>query len=168
MIHILVAMEREGEALGLPFEVINISGTSIPPIAPSDTIVNVGYCGGDGFKPGTVIEPVVSVDAETGERIVLTPHFSANTGSSVTTAICVTSPSFVTQPLIESPAVYDMELAKLARIPCKALYCLKIVSDELNEADCEGFHSDAAWAEIRRLLEQSGLIHLSSTQPKQR
>ena len=168
MIHILVAMNREREALGLPFEVINISGTSIPPIAPSDTIVNVGYCGGDGFKPGTVIEPTVSIDAETGERINLTPHFSAKTGSSVTTAICVTSPSFVTQPLIESPAVYDMELAKLARIPCKALYCLKIVSDELNEADCEGFHSDAAWSTIRRLLASTGLIQLSLTQPKQR
>ena len=128
----------------------------------------MGYCGGDGFAPGTIVEPTVSIDAETGERINLTPHFSANTGSGAIPAVCVTSPSFVTQPLIESPAVYDMELAKLARIPCKALYCLKIVSDELNEADCEGFHSDAAWDEIRRLLEQSGLIHLSSTQPKQR
>ena len=168
MIRILVAMEREGEALGLPFEVINISGTSIPHIDSSDTIVNVGYCGGDGFKPGTVIEPTVSIDAETGEGIVLTPHFSAKTDSNVTPAVCVTSPSFVTQPLIESPAVYDMELAKLTRIPCKALYCLKIVSDELNEADCEGFHSDTAWADIRRLLEQSGLIQLSLPQPKQR
>lgn len=57
MIRILVAMEREGKALGLPFEVINIFGTSIPPISPSDIIVNVGYCGGDGFKPGTIVEP---------------------------------------------------------------------------------------------------------------
>ena len=168
MIHILVAMEREGEALGLPFEVINISGTSIPPIAPSDTIVNVGYCGGDGFKPGTVIEPTVSIDAETGEKVALPQHFSGKAGSSVTPAVCITSPSFVTTPLVPAPAVYDMELARLARIPCAALYCLKIVSDNLDEADCEGFHSDAAWDEIRRLLEQSGLIHLSSTQPKQR
>ena len=168
MIHILVAMEREGEALGLPCEVIGITGSSIPPIDPADTIVNVGYCGGDGFKPGTIVEPTAVIDAETGETLALPQHFSAKTGSSVTPAVCITSPSFVTKPLVPAPAVYDMELARLVQIHCKALYCLKIVSDELNEADCEGFHSDAAWAEIRRLLEQSGLIHLSSTQPKQR
>lgn len=51
MIRLLAAMEREGEALGvLPFpsEVFGIGGDSIPSIAPDDTIVHVGYCGGDG------------------------------------------------------------------------------------------------------------------------
>ena len=62
------------------------------------------------------------------------------------------------------PAVYDMELAKLARIPCKALYTLKIVSDDLNEAACEAFSDADAWSRVRELLVSAGLIQLSATQ----
>lgn len=152
MIRILVAMEREGEALGLPFEVIGIGGTSIPLINSDDIIVNVGYCGGDGIAPGTIVGPKTVIDAETGEWIDLPRHFPCQG------AVCITSPTFVTTPLMTSPAVYDMELAKLARIPCKALYSLKIVSDNLSEEACEAFHSDAAWAQIRAFLSTSGLI----------
>ena len=151
-VHILVAMEREGEALGFPFDVVGIGATSLPPINPDDIIINVGYCGGDGFAPGTIVEPKAVIDATTGEWIDLPRHFPCQ-GS-----VCVTSPTFVTAPLVSPPAVYDMELAKLARIPCAGLYYLKIVSDNLNEEACEGFHSDAAWAQIRAFLSTSGLI----------
>lgn len=64
----------------------------------------------------------------------------------------------MTTPLVSPPAVYDMELAKLARIPCAALYSLKIVSDNLNEADCESFSDADVWAQIRAFLSTSGLI----------
>ena len=66
MIRLLVAMEREGEALALPFELIGIGATDLPSIASCDIIVNVGYCGGDGYAPGTIIEPSAVIDAETG------------------------------------------------------------------------------------------------------
>ena len=167
MIRLLVAMEREGEALGalpFPFEVINITGTSIPPISPSDIIVNVGYCGGDGIAPGTIVEPKAVIDAETGEWTDLPRHFGEAEG--VVPALCITSPTFVTTPLMTGPAVYDMELARLARISCRALYTLKIVSDELNEADCESYSDSSAWSKVRELLVSAGLIQLSAMQPK--
>ena len=160
MIRLLVAMEREGKALALPFELIGIGTDSVPSIAPDDIIVNIGYCGGDGIAPGTIVEPQTVVDAETGEWIDLPLHFGGVEG--VVPALCVTSPTFVTTPLMTGPAVYDMELAKLARIPCKALYTLKIVSDNLNEGDCEAFSDEAAWARIRELLVSAGLIQLSA------
>ena len=165
MIQLLVAMEREGEALGalpFPFEVINITDTSIPAISPSDIIVNVGYCGGDGIAPGTIVEPKAVVDAETGEWIDLDTHFG--NVEDVVPALCITSPNFITTPLMTGPAVYDMELAKLARIPCKALYTLKIVNDELNEAACESFSDGTVWSKVRELLVSSELIQLSATQ----
>lgn len=152
MIRVLVAMEREGEALALPSDVIGIGATNLPLITPDDIIINVGYCGGDGFKPGTIIEPSAVIDAETGEWIDLPRHFPCQG------AICITSTSFVTKSLMTGPAVYDMELAKLARIPCKALYCLKIVSDNLDEKNCEGFNDETAWAQIRAYLTTPGLI----------
>ena len=165
MIRLLVAMEREGEALGalpFPFEVIGIGGHSVPQINPSDIIVNVGYCGGDGYAPGTIVEPMAVVDAETGEWIDLPQHFSGI--GEVIPVLCITSPTFVTTPLMTDPAVYDMELAKLARITCANLYSLKIVSDNLNEADCESYSDAEAWAKVRELLVSAGLIQLSATQ----
>ena len=164
MIRLLVAMEREGEALALPFELIGIGADYVPSIASDDIIVNVGYCGGDGIAPGTIVEPKAVIDAETGEWTDLPRHFGEAEG--VVPALCITSPTFVTTPLMTGPAVYDMELARLARIPCKALYTLKIVSDELNEADCEAFSSDKAWSKVRELLVSAGLIQLSAMQPK--
>jgi hypothetical protein len=162
MIRLLVAMEREGEALAIPFEFIGIGADSVPSIAPDDIIVNVGYCGGDGIAPGTIVEPQAVVDAETGEWLDLSLHFGNVEG--VVPALCITSPTFITTPLMTGPAVYDMELAKLARIPCKALYTLKIVSDDLNEAACEAFSDADAWSKVRELLVSAGLIQLSATQ----
>ena len=146
MIRILTAMQREADALGLPCEVIGIGAADIPPVAPDDIIINVGYCGGDGVPVGTIVEPKAVIDAETGEWIDLDPHFPCQK------EVCVTSSTFVTEPLMTGPVIYDMELAKLARIPCAGLYCLKIVSDELNEGDCESFNDEAVWARVRELV----------------
>lgn len=152
MIHILVAMEREGEALGLPFEVIGITGSSIPPINPDDIIVNVGYCGSERIPVGMVVEPLVSVDSETGESVKLEGHFPCSH------AVCITSPEFVSEPPAtasqwsRSPVIYDMELAKLVRITCAGLYCLKIVSDNLDERACEAYSDEAAWNRVRDMV----------------
>ena len=136
----------------------------MPFIASCDIIVNVGYCGGDRYAPGTIIEPSAVIDAETGEWTDLPQHFGGVEG--VIPALCVTSPTFVTTPLMTGPTVYDMELAKLIHIPCAGFYCLKIVSDNLNEGGCEAFSDVEAWATVWHYLVQHRLIQLSATQPK--
>ena len=62
------------------------------------------------------------------------------------------------EPCSINPSVYDMELRKIAALPHKKLYALKIVSDNLDEADCEAFEDVAAWEKIRRLLREKNLI----------
>ena len=51
-----------------------------------------------------------------------------------------------------------MELFKIMKLPHKALYVLKIVSDNLDEADCEAFNDAAAWEKVRELLKGAHLI----------
>ena len=51
-----------------------------------------------------------------------------------------------------------MELFKIRKLPHKELYCLKIVSDNLIETDCEAFRDDEAWERVRTLLKGAGLI----------
>ena len=48
--------------------------------------------------------------------------------------------------------IYDMELFKLTKIPHKRLYAVKIVSDNLNEKDCENFDETIAWATAREIV----------------
>ena len=152
MVHILVAMEREAEALGIPCEIIGTGATDIPETAEDDIIVNVGYCGGKDIPVGLIVEPVESISGETGEVINLDHHFDCQP------VTCVTSPEFVTEALLSTPAVYDMELAKLVSVPCARLYVLKIVSDNLDMKACESYKKPDAWAEVRRLLGEEGLI----------
>lgn len=151
---ILVAMEREAEALGIPCEIIGIGAEHIPDISPEDTIVNAGYCGGYRIRPGTAIEPSRTVSLDTGVTETMHRHFEGECASFP----CFTSGEFVTAPAYPWPAVYDMELAKLAAIPCKDLVCLKIVSDSLDEGECEAFDAPAAWERVRELLKGAGLI----------
>lgn len=153
-IRILVAMDREAQALGIPCEVIGIGAGDIPDIAPDDTIVNVGYCGGYKLKPGAVIEPSRSISLETRETKTMHRYFKGECESFP----CFTSGEFVTAPAYPWPAVYDMELAKLASVRCKGLVCLKIVSDSLDEGECEVFDDPAAWERVRELLKGAGLI----------
>ena len=153
MIHILVAMEREAEALALPCTVIGIGASNLPIISHSDIIVNVGYCGGDRIPVGSVVEPIVTIDADSWWVDTLTPHFEG-----VPKVPCISSSDFVAEPLVTGPAVYDMELSALAGINCAGLYVLKIVSDHLCEKDCEKYHDPAAWEKIRELLRNANLI----------
>ena len=154
MIWILTAMESEAEALGIPCEVIGIGAVNIPDIQPDDIIVNVGYCGGYHIPVGTVVEPCVSICVADGRVRHPERHFTGKTH----TCACFTDEAFVTEPLREAPAIYDMELSKLLQVPCRAFYCLKIVSDNLNEADCESFRDDEAWKQVRELLKGEHLI----------
>lgn len=146
MIRFLVAMEREADAFGVPCEIIGIGGTNIPEIEETDIIVNVGYCGATGMRPGTIVEPCISVDLSDDSVVELEKHFE------VQRAVCYTSDEFVTEPVTEEAAVYDMELSKLAKMKCAGLYVLKIVSDNLNEKDCEAFNSERSWERVRTIL----------------
>jgi hypothetical protein len=51
-----------------------------------------------------------------------------------------------------------MELFKINKLPHKRLYALKIVSDNMNEADCEAFNDAVAWDRVRELLKGEKLI----------
>ena len=151
MIRILVAMEREAESLGLPCELIGIGGTNLPQTSPDDILVNVGYCGGYKVPVGSIVEPCSAGDFRTGDMEVLDLHFDCMAYP------CFTADTFVTKPLDRSPAIYDMELWKVLKLPHRKLYCIKIVSDNLDEAVCEAFDSLEAWYMVRKLLEEEKL-----------
>ncbi len=152
MIRILTAMQREADSLGLPCEVVGICAADLPKTADDDILVNVGYCGAVGIEPGTVVEPDGVGSYETGEVRKLVTHFDC------VHAPCFTSGKFVTEPRPVTPAVYDMELQKIAELPHRELYVLKIVSDNLNEGSCEAFEDKAAWERLRTLLKGEKLI----------
>ena len=146
MTRILVAMEREAQALGLPCELIGIGGTDLPHTSPDDVLINVGYCGGYRVPVGSIVEPCSAGYYRTGEAIPLARHLS------LISYPCFTADMFVTKPLDGSPAIYDMELWKILKLPHRKLYCIKIVSDNLDEAACEAFDSREAWDRVRKLL----------------
>ena len=112
----------------------------------------MGYCGGYGIPVGSVIEPLFAGNAETEEVDDLERHFPCETRP------CFTSDSFVTAPLCHCPAIYDMELFKINKLPHRKLYVLKIVSDNLDEKDCEAFNDAPAWDRVRELLKGEKLI----------
>ena len=161
-LHILTAMPREAQSLGLSCEVIGIGATDLPEIGENDAILNIGYCGSNGIPVGTIIEPNLCVDMRSGEAIPLHRHFEGLCRS----AACFTSDTFVTEASRKEPTVYDMELFWLAKIPCHAIYVLKIVSDNLNERDCEEFDGKESWKQVREILAQTGIISREAIEKK--
>lgn len=144
-------MEREARSLGLPCELVGIGGTALPETSPDDILVNVGYCGGYRVPVGTVVEPCMAGEYRTGEMVPLERHFDC------VTYPCLTADAFVTRPGNADPAIYDMELWKILQLPHTKLYCLKIVSDNLDEAACEAFDDREAWNRVRELMEKEQL-----------
>lgn len=151
MVRLLVEMEREARSLGLPCELVGIGGTALPETSPDDILVNVGYCGGYRVPVGTVVEPCMAGEYRTGEMVPLERHFDC------VTYPCLTADAFVTRPGNADPAIYDMELWKILQLPHTKLYCLKIVSDNLDEAACEAFDDREAWNRVRELMEKEQL-----------
>ena len=151
MTYILAAMQREADSLGIPCKVIGIKATDLPETTEDDILVNVGYCGGYRIPVGSIVQPCLSGDYGTGETISLVPHFDCPAYP------CFTADTFVTEPLVDTPAIYDMELWRLLRLPHSKLYCLKIVSDNLDERACEAFDDAMAWERIRKMLVEEKL-----------
>jgi len=149
---ILVAMEREAESLGIPCTVIGIGAKDLPETDGDDVLVNAGYCGAVGIPVGTVVEPDEAASYEMAEGRKLRTHFDC------VHVPCFTSERFVTESCSIFPSVYDMELMKIAALPHKELYVLKIVSDNLDEADCESFNDESAWEQVKALLKGKALL----------
>ena len=150
MVYYLFAMPREAEQIEVENKyIIGINAVDLPEITSEDTIVNIGYCGATSdISVGTIVEPSIVCSAITGESEKIDKIFGCEDIK------CFTANDFVTEPIEENKNIYDMELYKLAKIPHKKIYALKIVSDNLNEADCEQYNDQEAWAKIKNILEK--------------
>ena len=110
MIRYLVAMPREAEMLRkyadkLPkgeIEVIGIGAAEYFISAENDVLVNIGYAGGFGVPVGTLVEPSVVYNMQTGDAARIDPLFL------IERRICFTSDTFVEKPAINLPSIYDV------------------------------------------------------------
>lgn len=159
MIKYLLAMEREAELfekyaagkLGGRVYVVGIGATGIDnaELIEDDVIVNVGYAGGYEIPVGTIIEPSYAMDMRRGEIVRIDSVFP------VERRVCITSDTFVDKPMSNGPHLYDMELFKVASVPHKKLYSLKIISDNLCEEDCEAYNAEESWRMVVDLIERN-------------
>ena len=150
MVYYLFAMPREAEQVNVENKfIVGINAVDLPETTNEDIIVNIGYCGATADIPvGTIVEPSVVCDAITGDRAEIGKIFGCRDIK------CFTANEFVTEPIEECNNIYDMELYKLTKMPHKKIYSLKIVSDNLNENDCEQYNDAVAWAKIKDILER--------------
>ena len=150
MVYYLFAMQREADQLDIENKVlVGINAIALPKTTEDDILVNIGYCGATADIPvGTIVEPSEAYNAITGDKVTIDRLFGCEDIK------CFTANEFVTEPIEENRNIYDMELYKLAKLPHKKIYSLKIVSDNLNENDCEQYNDQAAWAKIKDILEK--------------
>ena len=149
MIYYLFAMPREAEQVDIENKIIvGINAVDLPETTDNDIIVNIGYCGATADIPvGTIVEPSIAYEVASGKSVKIDKIFGCEDIK------CFTANEFVTEPIEECKNIYDMELYKLAQLPHRKIYSLKIVSDNLNENDCEQYNDQAAWAKIKNILE---------------
>ena len=131
---------------------IDIIGIGAEDLDPSkyteeDILVNIGYAGGYKIRVGSLIEPAYAMDIKTWKAAPIDRIFM------IERRICLTSDRFVEKPLSDGPHLYDMELYKIAQLPHKKIHSIKIISDNLNEKDCEAFNDEASWEKVVSLLE---------------
>ena len=153
MIKYLFAMQREADMLDVPNKyIIGINGTNMPKTTKDDILVNLGYCGAYKVKVGEIIEPSVVFSTQGKQRRKIGHLFN------VPRIRCYTSKEFVTKPIVNFESIYDMELFEITKLPHKKIYSLKIVSDNLNEQDCENFNDKESWEEVMELLKINKLL----------
>ena len=149
MIHYLIAMPREAEMFnkysdGIPDGQVDIIGIGAVDLDESkytdeDILVNIGYAGGYKIPVGNLIEPAYAMDVKTWKAEPIDRVFF------IERRMCLTSDRFIEEPMSETPHLYDMELFKIARLPHKRIHAIKIISDNLNERDCEEFDGESSW-----------------------
>lgn len=148
MVYYLFAMPREAEHINIDNKfIIGINATNVPETTDDDIIINIGYCGAYKVPVGTIVEPSVVCCAKSGAVAKVDKIFEYKDIK------CFTADDFVTSPIVDDESIYDMELFKLTQLPHKRIYSLKIVSDNLNEQDCEQYNDVDAWEKIRKILE---------------
>lgn len=153
MVKYLFAMQREADMIDVPNKyIIGINGTEMPETTKDDIIVNLGYCGAYNISVEEIIEPSVVFATESRKKRNLGHIFNTKR------VRCYTSNEFVTKPIVNFESIYDMELYKIAELQYKKLYSLKIVSDNLNEQDCENFNDKECWDKIKELLKENKLL----------
>lgn len=150
MVYYVFAMQREADQIDIDNKlIVGINAVTPPQTTENDIIVNIGYCGATADIPvGTIVEPSEAYDAKTRDKVIIDKLFGCEDIK------CFTADEFVTKPIEANRNIYDMELYKLAKLPHKKIYALKIVSDNLNENDCEQYNDQAAWAKIKEILEK--------------
>ena len=149
MIYYLFAMPREAECIDVDNKfIVGINAVNVPQTTEDDIIVNIGYCGAYNVKVGTIIEPSEAYEVGSGNCAKIDRIFGCEDIK------CFTASEFVTEPIVDHKSIYDMELYKLAQLPHKRIYSLKIVSDNLNENDCDQYNDAAAWKKIQEILEK--------------
>ena len=153
MIKFLFAMEREADMIDVPNKyIIGINATNMPTTTKDDILVNLGYCGAYDVQVGSIIEPNVVFDIKTRKKKHINKKFN------VERIRCYTSDEFITKPIVQFKSIYDMELFKISQLPHNKIYSLKIVSDNLNEKDCESFNDQRCWNKINKLLKENELL----------
>lgn len=149
MIYYFFAMPREAEQINIDNKfIIGINAVDVPQTTEDDIIVNIGYCGAYDVPVGTIVEPSEVCELSSKETVKIGKIFNCEDIK------CFTSDTFVTEPAVYQKSIYDMELYKLTKLPHKKLYALKIVSDNLNESDCEQYNDTEAWEKIKNILEK--------------
>lgn len=149
MVYYFFAMPREAEFIDIDNKyVIGINAVDVPQTTEEDTIINIGYCGAYDVPVGSIIEPSEVFDITSRKCAKVDKIFDCDDIQ------CFTSDAFVTEPAVEQKSIYDMELYKLTQLPHKKIHTLKIVSDNLNESDCEQYNDADAWEKIKQILEK--------------
>lgn len=128
----------------LYFEVIGI-GT---------LIINVGYAGAKGIDIGKVVcvknSHCLEFPTKANTGIINCVELSSEEEG----YDCYTSFDFVEKTKIEGKALFDMELAYIARFVYCKLYSIKIVSDNLDYNTFKEFNSDKAWRQVIEKIEK--------------
>lgn len=116
-------------------------------------VINIGYAGAKGIETGSVV-PVKACHcfefptmADTGVENCI--QLSSEGYD------CYTSLDFVVNADgVPGKALFDMEIAYIARFMCKSLYSIKIVSDNLDYDNFKSFDDKKAWEEAIRKIEE--------------
>lgn len=142
MIRYIFATQRERIEFGkvadmAPRGEISVLGDGIPS-GKEDVWVHIGYCKGDGVGVGALIEP--SCVCKGKEVIRIDSLFP------IERRVCITG-----EPQIKVfPAVFDDDLFRIAEMPHKKLYAIKIVSRGIDDSVNHG--KDGAWIRVAELL----------------